>query len=213
MNNSFKTIALLVAVATVPMRAFFDMPDETALMHAAQAADIVRVTALIAAGEDVNAVYGRDFPRMGYPVLRYAIDSKSEEMVKLLLQHGADPDMQTTSPIMHPDIQRGGANVRNLPLLSYAIQSGASIEIIKLLIQYGADVNQKTIMNEWTPLMVAAYYGNYAAVELLLVAGADYTAKNNCDGKRTAYDYAYEVDNQQSMNDLLETIEWHSIYS
>ena len=109
--------------------------------------------------------------------------------------------MHTTSPIIHADRVR--ANVRNVPLLSYAIQCYASQQIIELLINYGADVNQKTICNAWTPLMVAAYYGNWFAVKTLLAYGANPTVTNNSDEYRIAYDYAVEMKHKEIMNDLL----------
>jgi ankyrin repeat protein len=159
---------------------------------------------LIAAGENVNAAEYCIQPCAGYPVLRYAIGSGSEEIVRLLLQYDADPNRHTLSPIMHPE--RPSANVRNLPLLSYAIQSGASLQIVELLIECGADINQKTMWNEWTPIMVAAYCGNWGAVRVLLKAGANYAEQNKCDGNRTAYDYACEIKNKEIMNDLFTCI-------
>lgn len=177
-----------------------NIAGKTPLICAIEAKDIPLIEKLIASGENVNAVNGCDQPHMGYPVLRYAIDSGSEKIVMLLLKHGADSNRHTSSPIIHA--HRTSANVRNLPLLSYAIQCHASQNIIELLISHGADINQKTIWNEWTPLMVAAYYGNQAAVKTLLTSGANVTDKNSVDGYRTAYDYASEMGHKEIMDDL-----------
>lgn len=166
------------------------LEPKTPLMHAAERGDVNHMQKLIKAGADVNAIYDQDQPRMGYPVLRFAIDSKSVSAVELLLKNGANPNAHTTSPLIHR--KRSSANVRNLPLLSHAISSHAPYRIIKLLIDYGADINQKTIFNEWTPLMVAAHKTNVDAVELLVKAGADCSATNCCDGYKTAHDYAKE---------------------
>jgi ankyrin repeat protein len=183
-----KVFALIVLNIALPILSYYE--PKTALMCAAEKGDVKRMQKLIKEGADVNAVYERDQPRMGYPVLRFAIDSKSIPAVELLLKHGANPNEHTTSPIMHR--KRPSANVRNLPLLSHAIASHAPYRIVKLLIDYGADTNQKTVFNEWTPLMVAAYATNLNAVELLLKTGANCKSINCCDGNRTAYDYAKE---------------------
>ena len=172
----FMTLALVNHTVMIPIQ--FVTGEKTPLMFAAETGNITHMQKLINEGADVNAVEGWDQPRMGYPVLRYAIDSKSVESVKLLLKYGADANNHTTSPIIHTS--RRHANVRNLPLLSHAIYSNAHIEIVQLLIEHGADVNEKTISNEWTPLMIAAYIGNTQAAQVLMQAGADYAARS-CD--------------------------------
>lgn len=98
---------------------------KTYLMDASERGDVKLMRKLISEGADVNAIYDRDQPRMGYPVLRFAIESKSIPAVELLLKHGANPNEHTTSPIMHR--KRSSANVRNLPLLSYAIYSQCAV--------------------------------------------------------------------------------------
>jgi len=181
--------ALAIHVMVLPMGW---IGEKTPFMYAAEKGDTKQMQALIDAGADVNAIEGCDWPRAGYPVLRHAIDSGSIDAVKLLLECGADPNQHTTSPIIMRDPSRSGANVRNLPLLSHAVRSHVSDGIVKLLIAHGADVNQKTICNEWTPLMVAAYVGDLAAMQLLITVGADQHAVNSCDGNRTASAYAGE---------------------
>jgi len=91
-------------------------------------------------------------------------------------------------PIIDP--KERYTNVRNLPLLSAAINRRASIDIIRALIAGGADLNQKALWVGWTPLMVAAYCGYTDAVEALLKAGADASLENKEDGYRTPLDYA-----------------------
>lgn len=182
-----KVFSLIILNIPLPILSY-DAP--TPLMEAAKRGDINHMQKIIKDGANVNAIYDRDQPCMGYPVLRFAIDSKSVSAVELLLKYGANPNEYTESPLIHQ--KRFSANVRNLPLLSYAIYSYAPYRIVKLLMDYGANINQKTIFNEWTPLMVAAYITNIEAVELLIKAGVDCNATNSCDGYRTAYDYAKE---------------------
>jgi ankyrin repeat protein len=156
---------------------------ETALMIASWTGNVSIMKKLIEAGADVNAVSGRDQPNMGKPVLRYAIDSRSPEAVRILLESGANANELTNSPLL---------NVRNIPLLSHAIRKGVSIEIINALIKSGADVNQKAHLVDLTPLMIACKDGYTDAVKALLAAGADPNIKNKQDGDRTALDYAKE---------------------
>ena len=88
---------------------------ETPLMKATKIADIQEIYKLIQTGENVNAVYGSDFPRAGDPVLVYAINSKSLEAVSILLKADANPNDFTNSSSM---IYEADAymNCRNIPL-------------------------------------------------------------------------------------------------
>ena len=81
-------MALFVTVPSIATMRTIDC-EKTALMYAIEAKDISLVAKLINSGADVNAVDGCDQPRMGYPVLRYAIDSGSEAIVRMILEHGA----------------------------------------------------------------------------------------------------------------------------
>ena len=85
--------------------------------------------------------------------------------------------------------------MRNMPLLSYAISLHSSLAIIQALIDAGADVNKKGVVGDWTPLMIASYYGYLQAVKLLLGAGADPFIENKYDENRIALDYAKEKNN------------------
>ena len=168
------------------------MDDETSLMKAALRADIPEMKKLIQAGADVNAVFARDFPHGGRPVLRYAISSKCLEAVQILLEAGANVNDFTESPLLYRRGQHE-ANMRNLSLLSHAVNSNAPISIIKELIKYGAHLDgTPKIAGDWSPLMIAAYRGYKEAVIILLQAGADPLAVNNMDNK-TALDYAKEI--------------------
>lgn len=175
---------------------------KTPLARAAKKADIKEMKELINQGEDVNAVIGQDQPHAGKPILRYAIDSGSLEAVTLLLDNGANLNVDTESPIITDDLSKD-ANIRNLSLLSHAINSHASVDIIKELIKYGANVDGKPkIVGDWSSVMVAAYRGNKEALIILLEAGADVFAVNKQDDK-TALDYAREM-NHREIVEILE---------
>jgi len=178
------------------------------LMVAAQNANIKIMKELIHAGANVNERAWVDQPHAGKPVLWYAIDNGLPEAVNILIENGANPNAYTENPIIVE--KRPQTNIRNLPLISAAINSHKSISIIKKLIVTGADVNQKGVVGDWTPLMVAAYRGYTDAVKELLKAGADPSLKNSQDSGwiwyrygRTALDYAKE----QGHKDIVQILQ------
>jgi ankyrin repeat protein len=200
----FLSLAVLVAA-----NAFLATPaiaydfEETLLMKATLQANIKEMKNQIKAGANVNAVAYRDQPHGGNPVLRYAIDSGSLEAVQILLEAKANPNDFTESPLLYRD-EFHKANMRNLSLLSHAINSGSPIAIIKELINNGAHLDgSPKIAGDWSPLMIAAFRANKEAVIVLLQAGADASVVNNMDNK-TALDYAKEMKH----NEIIKILEF-----
>lgn len=178
---------ILIALVSAHHAAYGYVSLETRLMKAAEKGNTRTMRKLIDSGADVNAIAFCDQPHAGYPVLRYAIDNGNLKAVQLLLKEGANPNVLTESPII---TDNGKDNVRNLSLLSHAVNDGASIAIIKALINAGADINGKPYWTgTWTPLMIAAYRGNVQAIAILIDAGADLSIINESSHK-TALDYA-----------------------
>jgi hypothetical protein len=91
-----------------------------------------------------------------------AIEQKKAEIVKILLDRGADLEKRD--------------EFGSTPLMSAA---SGSMEIIQLLLDKGADVNGRGtgFRNGWTPFMEAAAVGNVEAMKLLLERGADMEAR------------------------------------
>jgi ankyrin repeat protein len=208
LKKSFPTIVgFALSAISFPSMGMGYIGFITPLMEAAEHADLKKMRYLIKQGASVNDVEGCDWPHAGKPVLRYAIDSRSLEAVYLLLENGANPNDITESPIINPNPLEKKANIRNLSLLSHAINSHAPIEIVIELIQYGAHLDgTPKVMGDWEPLMIASYRGNKEAVILLLKLGADVSAINNMDNK-AALDYAKEMNHTQ----IVEILEAHSI--
>jgi len=91
--------------------------------------------------------------------LTLAISKGHTEIVKLLLEYGADADYRTSE-------------YDDTPLM-LAARKGYT-EIIKLLLEYGADINESKLLNSGkSALIVAADYGFTDIVEILLENGAD----------------------------------------
>ena len=113
------------------------------------------------------------------------------EIVKILLQYGADPNISckgktsiqeiTFKKVFNLDILhellKYGAKINHLdedghsPLIDICGKS-QNVDAIKLLIYYGADVNLKNQDGE-SPLHTAAYMTNVEVMEILLKHGAD----------------------------------------
>lgn len=120
-------------------------------------------------------------------------------LVRLLLEHGADPNHQdingcTPLHLSHrPDTVRvlleygATADIPNrdgeCPLYTQVVHNGerpTRSEVLKLLIEHGANVNSDSKMPDgMTPLACAASMGRSAVVNLLLEHGADTHSKTN----------------------------------
>jgi ankyrin repeat protein len=99
----------------------------------------------------------------GQTALMWAAADRSADMVKLLLEHGADARARST----------GGFT----PLL-FAAQQG-DVESGRLLLRAGADVNDRGGNDRKTALIVAAASGNTNFSALLLDSGADPDLSDN----------------------------------
>lgn len=169
---------------------------KTPLMIAAKKGLVVIAKLLINAGAEIDAtLYFPDMYHQSVPVIAFAIDSKSLEMVKLLLDAAAQQWPETHGNLTNSFIEYDFEGDRNRRVLHHAILIHAPIEIIKLLIEKGAQVNGTDWTNwhypDTTPLMAAAKTGYTEAAKVLLEAGADPTLARK-DGK-TALDYAKEA--------------------
>ncbi|KAK8022524.1 ankyrin repeat-containing protein [Apiospora rasikravindrae] len=149
---------LLAAGADASLATEYSMNAlEVALWLGGDHLDIARllVTNGVATQNPGGGYYGR--------ALHAAVIRGYTDILKLMLEHGADPN--TTSPLY-------GTALR-------AAAYGCHIEVCKLLIEAGADVN---LGDNLTPLAVAVSNekeGGEALTELLLSAGADINARDD----------------------------------
>ncbi|MGE0567013.1 MAG: ankyrin repeat domain-containing protein [Bacteroidia bacterium] len=102
------------------------------------------------------------------------------ELVKLLLENNADPNIAAKNQFMVT------------PLHSACATSNQ--EIAKILIENNADVNAKQ-MQGVTPLHSAVHNGHVKLVKLLIESGADLNAK--MDNGQTPLSMAHEVKNKE----------------
>ncbi len=108
------------------------------------------------------------------PVLLTAVKKHNVEIVKLLLEAGANPNERTLN-----------SGCSESPLYAalfneaYSNYSNYDFEIIKLLIKYGADPNGRGGYENETDFMLACDDCSYIVVELLLQNGADIFVTDN----------------------------------
>jgi ankyrin repeat protein len=150
---------LLIAIYELQLSQF-ERKQAPVLLPAAQkisraelcqrAEETVRV--LVEKGADVNMA-GENSLGFSISPLRMAINSKNREVVKLLLDHGANPnEMFDKDAISH------SGRVADRTLLHRTVESSSpDIEIIRLLLDHGADPNTRSTYGSQkkTPLAVA----------------------------------------------------------
>ena len=109
----------------------------------------------------------------GFTPLMQAILERHVEVVKVLLEYGANPNQRSVDNGTALGVSVCGKDMaENI--------DNAALKIFKLLIKYGAgaSVNTKT-RNFWTPLHNASKYGKVEEVEVLINLGADIEAKTD----------------------------------
>jgi len=104
--------------------AFAQDPGEE-LRRAATTGDVAKVKELLDKGVDANSANP-----YGATALVYASDKGYPEIVKLLLEHGADPNFRN--------------NFYGYPAIGWAAQNG-NVEIAKLLLDKGAEVDSSIL--------------------------------------------------------------------
>ncbi|WP_228643206.1 ankyrin repeat domain-containing protein [Microtetraspora sp. AC03309] len=129
------------------------------LLHAVSEGDVGRVRRMLHPDTDLNRAPGTT------PLYRAAVNG-DHEMVRLLLEYGADPD------------QPSGGTDEGLPLCGAACWN--HWETIQALVDGGADPNARE-GGGWTALLWAAAQGHLMSADVLLDAGADPDAADDED--------------------------------
>lgn len=166
------------------------------LFHAIARSDTAEVRRLLTDGADPNDAswggriarreYRSEQPRRGWDTpLIFAVESGRADVVRLLLDHGAD---------LHQTKRHGGRfgdEYRGPTALAIAVGRG-DLPIVELLLARGASVTDVTPV-EGLPVVCGAAADGYAAVvRTLLAHGAD--ANTRCRGGRSLLGAARAAD-------------------
>ena len=174
-NRSVVTVEKLLAAEADPNAKLLN--GETVLMNCARTGNGPSVSALIAAGANVNVKE----PEHDQTALMWAAAEKHPEVVRLLLEAGADIRARSriyAQTVTSEVTQRAGREELNYTVLRggstallFAARSG-DVESVRLLLAAGADVND-TLPTGMSALVLAAHSGHRLLAGLLLEKGAD----------------------------------------
>jgi uncharacterized protein len=154
----------------------------TPLMRAARTGSIASVRALLAKGARVNAVE-RDRQQTA---LMWAVSQRHPEIVKALLENGADLKARTVVRRLTVMLDQGPPGVKTARQHAHQIDAGGSTPLLfaaasgsaeaaGALLDHGADVNDSAADGN-SALVLAAFAGHGAVARLLLERGADANA-------------------------------------
>jgi len=178
-----------------------DVDKERALSHACFAGNAQVVALLLTKG--CAKIAGVRDARFAWTPLHNAAFSGSAEVCKLLLEAvaatgGASGDDGGGEGARLVNIRNGKGSV---PLL-VAAQEGHSAVIDMLCTTYEADINACNTLG-WSSLHVAARFGRFKAVRLLLQRGANINALTNSPQQRSALYFACFFAQEDVVRELL----------
>ncbi|KAF3393739.1 putative ankyrin repeat protein [Penicillium rolfsii] len=174
LKNEAKVSACTQAMLASKMDYWNDTETHMTALHVAAHFGLGLLMAVLLDGEhnlDLRDVNDRT-------PLHYAAENGHQDVVKLLLDKGADSNIKD--------------NYRSLTPLHYAVENG-NWEVLKLLLEYGANPNiEGNGFYNQTPLYDAVEKDNQEMVKLLLDKGADPNIMGKSFFSRTALHYAVE---------------------
>ena len=115
------------------------------------------------------------FAMAGYTrPLILAAQGAREDVVQLLIQHGADVNASSWKDFKRPSLDLGPWRTT---ALNEAIEADLSTDTVKILLDAGADVNAQTLFKA-TPLTRALRHQRYDLAKMLIRLGADVNVKD-----------------------------------
>ncbi|KAL8978676.1 MAG: hypothetical protein Q9205_005799 [Flavoplaca limonia] len=166
-----------------------------AIAEAAFNTDTSMVTLLLQHGADPSAEALGNTNALANAVLGSVRGEPGEEVVRLLLDAGAQLKNYVKVPVQCDDVLPGS-------LLAVAAQSG-SVQLVRLLLASGADPKWRYDLDNWTALQCAIASGSEDIVHVILEAGGDINAGPSTEDGRTALQAAASRGNLELVRLLL----------
>jgi ankyrin repeat protein len=114
----------------------------------------------------------------GVTALIRAAKAGDTPLVKLLLEHGADPDLASNSGIT-PVMAAAGLGSNDIDSRGIDKTEAEAIDTLQVLLAHKADINRRDARTGRTALHGAAMWGWNSVVQFLVDNGADLFAKDN----------------------------------
>jgi uncharacterized protein len=159
------------------------------LTAAARKGDLAAVLTFLAQGADPSVKESRG----GDTLLHLAAESGNPDLVRWLIEHGADPNTTNNAGATALDLAAGKRDLEVVRCLvehgaelyepegSFTLLHGAALsgnaELVHWLLERGFDPNAKIATVNQTPIITAACGGNSDPARRLLEYGADPKAK------------------------------------
>ena len=175
MKTYLITLAVFCSFLALPSHGLSQEPPEKTIWEAASDGDVEAIEAHIAVETDLN-----EQNTTGYAPLHYGVMKNRTEVVALLLEAGADPDVvnkQSKTPL---DLAISASKYEIIDLL---LEAGAAVEApadsihvfawnnellgVKLHIYAGTDIDQADVDGN-IPLLLAVEQGHIGVAELLI---------------------------------------------
>lgn len=170
-------------------------------------------TAMLSSALDAGAAVNGDLGEGRTPLITAAMATRPQ-VVKLLLERGANANLKADDPIVGNALTAAFFAMNGVALLGNLdepdpARSAAALEVLRLVAASHPDFNLlvRRATTQKTALMMAAEAGAVDAVKILLDAGASPDAVNG--GKYTALDYAVDrapLASQASAADRAEVV-------
>lgn len=203
--NKIENLKLLTATSSLEIDYlnFYKQDKITYLYFAVKCANKAAVELLCQRGADLACVCTIDGKQQ--TALQCAIDQSNIDILKILLQHGADLNALLAN---------------GMTPLCYAIKHGCDAKTIEALISCGANVNKPCRVSEKilsSPLLMAIDSGNLANIKLLCPAGVSLSACSFVENEeevdvKNINDHIFEnkQHREQIINFLFNEIFWHN---